>query len=632
MNLILRPDESDFKEFNKRIFGFDIETHTDKNHFLLCSLTFDEDNITFFHDDAIFELMNKRQFMKDRIGIATNLGFDFLGTFMQHKDYWKICEKKGHIYNFIWYSRKNKRFPIKFYDTINFFKASVEKLGKITNIPKLPHPKCFQRKPISQIELQELIKYCVNDAEISRIFFKDFIIKYINQQRLKLKTTIASTSLADYRRNYLDNIYKVESTEVHDKVFKAYYGGRTEVFKRGTFHNVNCYDINSLYPSQMIKEMPDPNSVQDLNSSNQYLIDNYDGVSYVEGYQEDTYLPILPVRYNQKLIFPTGLIKGYYTHYELRKAQNNGFNVKYIGDGVIYTKKCKPFERFIKAKYQKRKMQKEKGDPMELMTKLIMNSLYGKFAYNYKTKDSLIPVNELTEKEINDSSYIEDLGNGYVTLSSDTGQPCTYSFPIFSCYITAYARIKIWEEMQKVKDKLIYCDTDSMFLIDKKIKSSNELGEFKFEYNSKDAIFIKPKMYMTQEVKIKGVKKVNKEVFKQILKNPTITQERFVKYRTAIRSKDHHKHGKLKINQIIPITKTLDLEDSKRFWSNYFVPENEEDSKPIKLSVYDYEDDFKEIPKELSIENKTGEDTFDHMGNDITKEEFLNNEIFFETK
>lgn len=591
-NLYLSPNKNKFKPNNKEIFGFDIETYTKKNHFLIASLTFEYDNKTYFKNNVLKDFLNDRPKIKNKIGVATNLGFDFLGSFFEYSDYWKVSERKGIIYNFTWYCRKNKRFPIKFYDTINFFRASVEKLGEVVNLKKLPHPACFTKKPKNEEELIELIPYCVNDAEISRLFFKNFIVKFANENEVKLKYTIASMSLDDFRRNYLKKWYKVEPIDVHDKVFKAYYGGRTEVFKRGLFKRVNCYDINSLYPSVMIKKLPDPNSYQELAVSDQFTIDNYEGVTYIEGYQSKCYLPILPVRYDNKLIFPIGLIKGYYTNIEIREALKNGFKIKKIGSGVIYTKTEYVFKEFVNDKYEKRKIKQSNNDPMEVTDKLTMNSLYGKFAYNYREKNSLIPINELTEKDIETSEFIEDLGNGYVTLSSNSGLPCSYSFPIFSCYITAYARLKIHKEMSKVKDKLIYCDTDSMFLMDnKKIKSSKELGKFKLEYYTDEGIFIKPKMYLSKYAKIKGVNSIKtKEEFMKLLKNPTIHEERFTKYRSVIRSKAHHKHGKLKINQIIPVTKTLDLEDTKRVWLKKFDYKSNEDSNPIFLNEVDYEE------------------------------------------
>ena len=83
---------------------------------------------------------------------------------------------------------------------------------------------------------------------------------------------------------------------------------------------------------------------------------------YVEGIQNDTYVPLLPVRHDNKLIFPIGLIKGYYTHLELREAQKHGFTINKLGNGVIYTKTFKLFKSFVIDKYKTRLEQKANKD------------------------------------------------------------------------------------------------------------------------------------------------------------------------------------------------------------------------------------------------------------------------------
>ena len=50
-----------------------------------------------------------------------------------------------------------------------------------------------------------------------------------------------------------------------------------------------------------------------------YYIENYFGISYIEAFQPITYIPTLPIRVklknSEKVIFPCGYIKGYYTRY-----------------------------------------------------------------------------------------------------------------------------------------------------------------------------------------------------------------------------------------------------------------------------------------------------------------------------
>ena len=64
---------------------------------------------------------------------------------------------------------------------------------------------------------------------------------------------------------------------------------------------------------------------------------------------------------------------------------------------------------------------------------------------------------------------------------------------------------------------------------------------------------------------------------------PTVvTEDTFVRFTTAIKSKPHHKSFGLKVNQIIEKTKEIDLDDDKRNWFNKsFNEKSLQDSKPL---------------------------------------------------
>lgn len=154
-----------------------------------------------------------------------------------------------------------------------------------------------------------------------------------------------------------------------------------------------------------------------------------------------------------------------------------------------------------------------------------------------------------------------------------------------------------------IQDRIISTDTDSIFLYDYKdeIETSTLLGDMKLEdgYPIKDAIFIRPKMYKTFKPKCKGVKFNDAETeFKAILDKQPITQQRFTKYRTAIRSQTHHKDGVLQPNQIIQIEKKLDLEDTKRNWIEPFTYTKKQDSYPLEI---DHEEEIALKEQEIAL-------------------------------
>jgi len=249
------------------------------------------------------------------------------------------------------------------------------------------------------------------------------------------------------------------------------------------------------------------------------------------------------------------------------------------------------------------------------------------------------------------STYVEPMcNNKFISVESANVEAPIYSFPIISSYITSYARIKMYNYLsdERLQHKIISTDTDSIFLdnYQGEIETSNLLGDMKLEdgYPIAKGIFIRPKMYKTFKPKCKGIKfGINAEQeFENILDKKPIEQERFIKFRTAIRSETHHNNGKLKPNQIIKITKQLDLEDTKRNWLEPFVKDQPQDSLPLNI---DYEEELAikehletlKILKAEEFYNKnqvdiTESDTFDKsaVGKDISFKEFVLNEQSFE--
>lgn len=76
--------------------------------------------------------------------------------------------------------------------------------------------------------------------------------------------TIPSTSLALYRSNFLEegDLTRRVGGEPYRDIKNAYYGGFVDSY-RPYAKNVNSYDVNSLYPSSMLRfPMPVGNPVK----------------------------------------------------------------------------------------------------------------------------------------------------------------------------------------------------------------------------------------------------------------------------------------------------------------------------------------------------------------------------------
>jgi len=71
---------------NKKIYGFDIETYDNNKKFLMASITDGETDWVFRDKRKLIDFLKTKRF-KDSYIVASNLGFDFFGTFFGEKEY-----------------------------------------------------------------------------------------------------------------------------------------------------------------------------------------------------------------------------------------------------------------------------------------------------------------------------------------------------------------------------------------------------------------------------------------------------------------------------------------------------------------------------------------------------------------
>ena len=119
------------------------------------------------------------------------------------------------------------------------------------------------------------------------------------------------------------------------------------------------------------------------------------------------------------------------------------------------------------------------------LAKLMLNSLYGKFATNPNARKKIA---ELDEDEI-------------VRYKLDGPEERDPVYTAMGCFITAYAREKTIRSGQSVYDRFIYADTDSLHLVGHEIPENldvhpTKLGAWKHEGTFTDSMFIRAKTYM----------------------------------------------------------------------------------------------------------------------------------------
>lgn len=598
--IYLKP--SDDELIKKKLYGFDIETYGKYNKFLMGSIVNENEKYIFWNKKQMQDFILNSHKLRNSYIFATNLNFDFLALFGESIDLLMKFNYKIRNSEFINIKYKRKNYSINFLDTLNFARFSVKKLGQILKIPKLPKPSFLGKLSLNEIQKKKLEKYNVNDSYIT-FKFAEFLQNTFNRLNSNLQYTIASNSLDYFKRNCLKRWIRQPEKDILLLQYNAYYGGRVECFYRGHIRNKYYYDINSLYPFVMKEyDYPFPNIMDTsyINNGNINLINKYHGISYCHIIApNDLFYPLLPYRFESKLIFPVGKFKGWYSHIELKKALELGYKI-IPKKSIIYYASFNPFRKFVNELYNLRMKYKSEKNPMQLPVKILMNSLYGKFAQKIdtmeimfiKNKDDLVKLNNLIDynyelikinKEIRykiDTPKFENLirknnklyENSKIYFITDLNREKYAKFinPILSLYITSYARLELYKLIELINKNygtVYYCDTDSV-ITDLKLKTSNNLGDIKLEHKIDEGLIIKPKMYFIRDkignelCKAKGLHGLsNYTDFNNVITTKNYKYMKFTKFKESLRRNLH-------FNEKIEVVKNIDLEDNKRLWKN----------------------------------------------------------------
>lgn len=631
-----------WRNFSKKIYGFDIETYDDNKKFLMASIYSDNFKKSFYEKRKLIEFFKKPMFKNSYVA-ATNLQFDFMGTFYKEPEILKfrwlwrgsdLLYAKTYINNGEFTPKfENNIRPVCFIDTLNYVKLGVDDLGKLLNVPKLKSSvkNILGKYPDNMTEWETMRVYNMRDAEISQKIVK-FLFEAFNSLGANVKLTVASTAMSLYKNRFLKNTYYRHFPESLTEQFEAYYGGNTHAYCRGSINDYYYYDFNSLYPDVMRNEYPDPNTKRESNKNTIYYIDNFEGVSKVDVSVNYIDYPFLPYKTSSKLIFPYGTFTGWYSHLELREAMKLGYVVKKVYKSIYFKDTCRPFEDYVNELYSLRLKYKKEKSPMELVVKVLMNSLYGKFGQRFTNRDNWMPFN-LTKEELYRLDFFERFGE-FIRVKKDYTEPSAFCIPVWALYTTAYARIKLYDYI--IRSQPVYVDTDSL-ITKKRFEDSDKIGRLKFVCKITNGIIVKPKFYLiNSESKIKGIGvRISKDMFLNFIRNPEITYTKFMKFKESIR------RGFIP-NEIQSITKVMSLEDDKRLWGESFDLNSFQVSRPLKIidgvTEIDYEkqrikaeerykrqqEKLLEVGSELYEERFS--DFFDSMGNDISKDEFFERE------
>ena len=413
---------------------------------------------------------------------------------LKHKEFSTLITFMGVFYA-IKIQYNNKEFHI--YDSLKIIPLSVSVMSKAFKLHQLKGDIDYHKlRTINHQLTEKEISYIKNDVEI----VGKSLLYFFNQKLTKM--TQASNAFYDYKK--ITGYKKFEKyfpvLEMDKEIRQAYKGGFAYVnpkFKNRVLGGGVVLDVNSLYPSVMYnKKLPygEPRLFTGKYKTNN-LYDLYVQIIRCNFEIKPGFIPTLQLKHNMSFK-PTDYVTSsdgldvtmcltsvdldlFLKHYDV-------YNLEYF-NGWMFKSTNSLFKKYID------KWVKVKNDStisgnngLRTLSKLMLNSLYGKFGLNPEVK-SKIP------------SFDGELIH-YSNGEKESRKPVY--IPV-ACFITAYSREITITSAQKNYSRFIYADTDSLHLLGFELPENIEIdsvkmGCWKHEGNFTKSKFIRAKTYIEE--------------------------------------------------------------------------------------------------------------------------------------
>lgn len=395
--------------------------------------------------------------------------------------------------------------------------------------------------------------------------------------------------------NYKDDL------DIEEFLRAAYCGGRTEVFTPRLFKPGRHYDVNSLYPSQMLGDFPvGKPRYYNRGGMAEQRFKEYQTKKIGHGFvHAHVYIPMqdippLPVKMG-KLVFPCGHVYGVWTYEELDYAVTEcGVTIQEYFACVHYDNSYPVFRNFIECFYKiKEQASIDGNESLRTFSKLIQNVGYG-YTGMSRDKTQLRSIKDI-DKYRDELVYINEK-LGYIEVPADIKSE--YIQVQIAAYVTSRARIALLKALRYCADHgtVYYCDTDSIVTdvyLPESMTHQSELGKWKLEGEPQRALFIMPKVYVESyknekdNVKFKGISKDTQrdldyeyyeEIYHDILegdKDSIVVEKNRITLRSIMYMKkndidmSHYEKRDKKLNLKSDQKRKMDYESNKTF-AHYF--------------------------------------------------------------
>lgn len=415
------------------------------------------------------------------------------------KTFTTLISDRGAFYTFeICHKVKGRnRICTKIIDSAKILNFSVEQIAEAFNLPirklKIDYKKY---RPIGYELTQKEIEYCVNDVVIVAMALKQLFEQGMD------KITQGSNALANYKDIVglkFKDWFPVLPYEVDKDIRQSYKGGFTYLnprYKNKLLGYTSVFDVNSLYPSQMYyRPLPFGEPVQ-FSGKYEYVatFPLYIQMMKCVFKLKKKHIPTIQLKHslgfmaNEYLTSSKGeLVTLCLTSVDLELffAHYNVTEIEYLG-GYMFKQKVGMFKEYID-KWMKVKAEStvSGNSAMRTLAKLMLNALYGKFGLRIdcQSKYPVFDEDGIVRYELGDPEQREPI---YIPVA---------------CFITAWARYTTISAAQKVYDRFIYADTDSLHLVGLEIPEgldvdATKLGAWDYELQADQSKFLRQKTYI----------------------------------------------------------------------------------------------------------------------------------------
>lgn len=386
---------------------------------------------------------------------------------------------------------------IKWIDTLNYWRMPLREIGQSIGLPKL-------EMPSADAPTEDWLRYCRRDVEIIRAAVQGLMDALDSHGLGWLQTTAAATAWSSYRRGYMDHpIHVHDDTDQLAVERSALFPGLLECWRQGRVSEaVHVYDVNGLYPSVMAEYEYPCRLVRKF----------FDGGLLKGPERPDTHALIVECGVNSpgvaapcwvdgRLAYCTGRYDTFLCGPDFWDLEGRGL-IEHVRYGAWY-ERAPLFRRWVGDLYGMRLEARGLHRPhMEALAKLLLNSLWGKFAQrNPLWHDDPncypdTPYAHWSEWSAERSRWESHRALGWAAQTMGEAEEWEHSCPAIAAYVTCHAR-RTMLGLREIAGprEVYYCDTDSLHvsplgranLVSAGLVHPDQLGRLKLVCEGPDA-------------------------------------------------------------------------------------------------------------------------------------------------